>query len=100
MKLLKISIKNNKGIALLTLLFICLQLLGTLGVPKLVADLIDTGIASGEVKQIQQIGIQMLLVALLGSFAAVASSYCSALLAARFGYQTRASFFNKFNNCR
>jgi len=96
MTLLKTSIKNNKGIALLTLLFICLQLLGTLGVPKLVADLIDTGIASGEVKQIQQIGIQMLLVALLGSFAAVASSYCSALLAARFGYQTRASFFNKF----
>ena len=47
-------------------------------------------------KQIQQIGIQMLLVALLGSFAAVASSYCSALLAARFGYQTRAKFFNKF----
>lgn len=96
MTLLKKSIKNNKGIALLTLLFICLQLLGTLGVPKLVADLIDTGIASGEVKQIQQIGIQMLIVALLGSFAAVASSYYSALLAARFGYQTRASFFQKF----
>ncbi|MBO0461435.1 ABC transporter ATP-binding protein [Enterococcus sp. DIV1298c] len=96
MNLLKTSIKNNKGIALLTLLFICLQLLGTLGVPKLVADLIDHGVASGEVRQIQQIGLQMLLVALLGSFAAVASSYYSALLAARFGYQTRATFFDKF----
>ncbi|MGM9902427.1 MAG: ABC transporter ATP-binding protein [Enterococcus sp.] len=96
MELLKQFIKKNKGLTLLTLLFICLQLLGTLGVPKLVARLIDVGIASEEIRTIQMIGVQMLLVALLGTVAAVASSYFSALLSAKFGYQIRERYFNHF----
>ena len=74
---------------------ICLQI-ATLGVPKLVAKLIDTGIASGEASVIKKIGVEMLLVAFLGTIAAVASSYFSALASARFGFQTREKYFRKF----
>ena len=48
MKLMKEFIKENKWIVLATTLTICLQIAGTLGVPKLVGKLIDVGIVSGD----------------------------------------------------
>lgn len=96
MSILKTFLQKNKGLALLTFVMICLQIAGTLGVPKLVAKLIDTGIASGEASVIKKIGVEMLLVAFLGTIAAVASSYFSALASARFGFQTREKYFCKF----
>lgn len=96
MTILKKFLQQNKGLALLTFVMICLQIAGTLGVPKLVAKLIDTGIASGEASVIKKIGVEMLLVAFLGTIAAVASSYFSALASARFGFQTREKYFHKF----
>ncbi|HEM8485278.1 TPA: ABC transporter ATP-binding protein [Enterococcus faecium] len=96
MSILKTFLQKNKGLALLTFVMICLEIAGTLGVPKLVAKLIDTGIASGEASVIKKIGVEMLLVAFLGTIAAVASSYFSALDSARFGFQTREKYFRKF----
>lgn len=77
-------------------LFVCLQIIGTLGVPKLVATLIDEGIVTGQNSKIYTIGLQMVFVALLGTFSAIASSYFSALVSAKFGYQTRETYFDKF----
>ncbi|MHC2856743.1 hypothetical protein ACUXIC_000511 [Enterococcus lactis] len=54
MTILKKFLQQNKGLALLTFVMICLQIAGTLGVPKLVAKLIDTGIASGEASVINR----------------------------------------------
>ena len=80
----------------MTFLFVCLQIIGTLGVPKLVATLIDEGIVTGQNSKIYTIGLQMVFVALLGTFSAIASSYFSALVSAKFGYQTRETYFDKF----
>ncbi|EOX2953602.1 ABC transporter ATP-binding protein [Enterococcus hirae] len=80
----------------MTFLFVCLQIIGTLGVPKLVATLIDEGIVTGQNSKIYTIGLQMAFVALLGTFSAIASSYFSALVSAKFGYQTRETYFDKF----
>ena len=77
-------------------LTICLQIAGTLGVPKLVGKLIDVGIVSGDQQVIKTIGIQMFLVAFIGTIAAIISSYLSALVAAKFGFQVRGLFFKKF----
>ncbi|EOH87436.1 ABC transporter ATP-binding protein [Enterococcus villorum] len=96
MKLLKEFLWKNKNIVLLTCLFICFQIIGILGVPKLVATLIDEGIASGQTNKIYTIGLQMLMVALFGTISAIASSYFSALVSAKFGYQTRERYFDKF----
>lgn len=96
MKLMKEFIKENKWIVLATTLTICLQIAGTLGVPKLVGKLIDVGIVSGDQQVIKTIGIQMLLVAFIGTIAAIISSYLSALVAAKFGFQVRGLFFKKF----
>ena len=96
MKLMKEFIKENKWIVLATTLTICLQIAGTLGVPKLVGKLIDVGIVSGDEQVIKTIGIQMFLVAFIGTIAAIISSYLSALVAAKFGFQVRGLFFKKF----
>lgn len=96
MKLMKEFIKENKWIVLATTLTICLQIAGTLGVPKLVGKLIDVGIVSGDQQVIKTIGIQMFLVAFVGTIAAIISSYLSALVAAKFGFQVRGLFFKKF----
>lgn len=96
MNVLKQFLKKNKGLVLLTFTFVCLQIIGTLGVPKLVANLIDTGISSKEPERIYTIGLEMLGVALFGIVTAVASSYYSAAVAAAFGLQTREKYFRKF----
>lgn len=96
MTLLKQFLWKNKKIVGMTFLFVCLQIIGTLGVPKLVATLIDEGIVTGQNSKIYTIGLQMVFVALLGTFSAIASSYFSALVSAKFGYQTRETYFDKF----
>lgn len=96
MKLMKEFIKESKWIVLATTLTICLQIAGTLGVPKLVGKLIDVGIVSSDQQVIKTIGIQMFLVAFIGTIAAIISSYLSALVAAKFGFQVRGLFFKKF----
>ncbi|EJR1587883.1 ABC transporter ATP-binding protein [Enterococcus faecalis] len=96
MKLMKEFIKESKWIVLATTLTICLQIAGTLGVPKLVGKLIDVGIVSGDQQVIKTIGIQMFLVAFIGTIATIISSYLSALVAAKFGFQVRGLFFKKF----
>lgn len=96
MTLFKQFLWKNKKIVGMTFLFVCLQIMGTLGVPKLVATLIDEGIVTGQNSKIYTIGLQMVFVALLGTFSAIASSYFSALVSAKFGYQTRETYFDKF----
>ncbi|EOS7787321.1 ABC transporter ATP-binding protein [Enterococcus hirae] len=96
MTLLKQFLWKNKKIVGMTFLFVCLQIIGTLGVPKLVATLIDEGIVTGQNSKIYTIGLQMAFVALLGTFSAIASSYFSVLVSAKFGYQTRETYFDKF----
>lgn len=96
MTLLKQFLWKNKKIVGMSFLFVCLQIIGTLGVPKLVATLIDEGIVTGQNSKIYTIGLQMVFIALLGTFSAIASSYFSALVSAKFGYQTRETYFDKF----
>ena len=85
--------KGNKKLSLLTLLSLMIQTLGTLAVPFLIGQLIDKGIASGDKTLVYKIGFQMLLVALIGSLAAVYGSYLSAKLAANYGYEVRRDFY-------
>ncbi|MEG0550821.1 MAG: ABC transporter ATP-binding protein [Vagococcus sp.] len=95
---LKQFFMRNKKLSLLTLLSLMLQTLGTLAVPFLIAQLIDVGIASSNQTLVIKIGIEMLLVALVGGGAAVYGSYLSAKLAAQYGYETRRAFYGKIQD--
>ncbi|WP_218658238.1 MULTISPECIES: ABC transporter ATP-binding protein [Enterococcus] len=96
MKVLKNFLLQNKGIVALTSSFIVLQIIGILGVPMLVARLINLGILKNDLDAIKLIAIQMIIVTVLGTVAAVIGSYLSGILGGRFGRQIRKSFFQKF----
>ncbi|MFZ4907577.1 ABC transporter ATP-binding protein [Enterococcus thailandicus] len=96
MKVLKNFLLQNKGIVALTSSFIVLQIIGILGVPMLVARLINLGILKNDLDAIKLIAIQMIIVTVLGTIASVIGSYLSGILGGRFGRQIRKSFFQKF----
>ncbi|MBO0481056.1 ABC transporter ATP-binding protein [Candidatus Enterococcus courvalinii] len=96
MKVLKNFLLQNKGIVALTSCFIVLQIIGILGVPMLVAQLINLGILKNDLDTIKDIAVQMIIVTILGTIAAVIASYLSGILGGRFGRQIRKSFFQKF----
>lgn len=95
MKIIQFFIKKNRTLIFATVICLCLQIIGTLGVPLLVAQLIDVGIASGDEQSIKTIGLKMLAMALFGALSAIAGSYLSAKVAAKFGLETREMFFDK-----
>lgn len=95
MKLIIDFFKKNKMLSSATVIALLFQVLGTLGVPLLVAKLIDEGIASGDSALVYQIGIQMIVVAFFAAISAIVGSYLSAEIAASFGYQVRNIFFKK-----
>lgn len=95
MNIIQFFMKKNVKLIAATVFFLCLQIIGTLGVPLLVARLIDVGIASGSEQTIKSIGIQMLVMAIFGALAAILGSYLSAKVAAKFGFEIRTLFFDK-----
>lgn len=95
MKYLKLFIKERKGKVAITLIMLLGQVVGTLLIPFLIAGIVDNGILKGDMTEILRIGVQMLVVVLVTTVAAVLGSYYSADLAAVFGYDMRDKIFRK-----
>ena len=95
MKYLKLFLKERKGKVGITLIMLLGQVVGTLLIPFLIANIVDNGILKGDITEILRIGGQMLLVVLVTTVAAILGSYYSADLAAVFGYDMRDKIFRK-----
>ncbi len=79
------------GIALLLLL----QVIGTLYLPSLQADIINDGVVTGDTGYIVRVGGVMLLVSALLGVASIVAVYFSARTAMRFGRDVRADLFRQ-----
>lgn len=95
MKYLKLFIKQKKIKFAVTLLLLLGQVTGTLLIPYLIAGIMDRGILKGDLNEIIQIGIQMVIVCLLTTLCAVLGSFFSADLAAMAGRSLREQVFRK-----
>lgn len=95
MKYLKLFLRERKGKVVMTLIMLLGQSIGTLLIPFLIAGIVDNGILKGDINEITRIGIQMLLVLLVTTVAAIIGSYYSADLAAALGYELRDKVFRK-----
>ncbi len=95
MKYLKLFLKEKKGKVVITLIMLLGQVVGTLLIPFLIAGIVDNGILKGDMMEILRIGVQMLVVTLVTTLAAILGSYYSADLAADFGYNMRDKIFRK-----
>lgn len=77
------------------LLFLFLQVLGTLFIPTLTADIVNIGIVQGDIDYIWRTGLMMLGIAVLTAAAAIMTTYLSSDLAAILGRNVRNDLFRK-----
>lgn len=95
MKYLKLYLKEYKGKAVLALILLFGQVMGTLLIPFLVAGIVDKGIIKGSTAAMMTIGLQMLTAALLCSAFSIWGSWVTSDLAAGFGNEMRKRLFRK-----
>ncbi|MGE5485914.1 MAG: ABC transporter ATP-binding protein [Ignavibacteriales bacterium] len=75
-------------------MLVLLQSLADLGLPTMMADIVDKGIARGDIGLIWRTGGLMLLVALGGTATAIVAAFMSARISAGFGKRLRSMVFS------
>ena len=84
-----------KGRLFLMLLLLLIQVIGTLYIPTLTADMVNNGIAAGNLDYVWKTGGFMLLVAMATAVFSVCGTYASTYLAAALGKDIRGALFRK-----
>lgn len=87
--------KINKNKLLLLLVFISLQVLGTLYLPTLTATILNDGVLQANLDQVYQTGRMMLLVAGGTGAAAIFSTYLEAEVSTKFSRNLRSQLFEQ-----
>lgn len=87
--------KINKNKLLLLLVFISLQVLGTLYLPTLTATILNDGVLQANLDQVYQTGRMMLLVAGGTGAAAIFSTYLAAEVSTKFSRNLRSQLFEQ-----
>ncbi|MCR8844608.1 ABC transporter ATP-binding protein/permease [Paenibacillus sp. SC116] len=82
----------------IVLALVFIQTLSELYLPTLMADIVDTGIVTGDVNYIWKMGGLMLLIAGGGMLCAIGASYWSSKVAVGFGKDLRAHVFRHVEN--
>ena len=92
-QLLRLHLRPYLGAVLLSVVLQVVQVVATLLLPSLNADIIDQGVASGDTGEIIRIGVVMLAVSLVQVVAAVAAVYFGSRAAMGFGRDLRRRVF-------
>ncbi len=87
--------KPYRAILVLVLVLAIVQALSNLYLPNLMADIVDNGIVKGNIGYIWRVGGLMLLVAIVGTIAAVVGVFFSSQVATGFGKIIRAQIFTR-----
>jgi ATP-binding cassette subfamily B multidrug efflux pump len=87
-----------RGAVALVLVLALAQSLAGLYLPRLMADIVDHGIVPGNTRQIWITGALMLLMALISTVTAVASSFFSSKIATGFGRLVRQRIFDRVSH--
>ena len=95
---LSVFLRPYRGPVALVLALALAQSLASLYLPRLMADIVDHGIVPGDTRQILISGALMLLMALIGTACAVASSYFSSRTAAGFSRDVRHRLFDRVSH--
>ena len=95
MTYLKQFLMRHKGKTALAVLLLLAQVVGTLLIPALVADIVDRGILRGDMAAVLRIGGWMLAVTVLSTGVAAWGSWVTSDLAARFGRDMRSMLLRK-----
>ena len=91
----KLTKKMNKWAIAAAVIFMIIQVLGDLILPTLTADIIDNGIANGDVDYILNVGLKMIVMSLVAIAGAVANVYVAAKESQGLGKRIRNEVFRK-----
>ncbi|MFD1671226.1 ABC transporter ATP-binding protein [Agrilactobacillus yilanensis] len=93
-------VKHRLPIAGVTgaVLFMIVQVIANLSLPKLTADIVNKGITNGDVDLIKQIGIQMIGVSLISIVAALGNVFLASRISQGLGRDLRNDVFSKVIN--
>lgn len=89
----RMSTYMNYIVLIVVLVFV--QVMAELYLPTLMSDIVDVGILKNDVNYIMKMGLYMLLIALIGTLAAIFSSYFASKTSASFGRDLRNDVFSK-----
>lgn len=95
MNYLKKFLMRHKGKTALAVLLLLGQVIGTLFIPALVADIVDHGILQGDMDAVLRIGGWMLAVTILSTGVAAWGSWAASDLASLFGFEMRSMLLQK-----
>lgn len=95
MRLLMRFMKPYRGLIAVTLLVLLIDNVGTLLVPTMLANMVNTGITTGDVDYILRNGLYMLIATGMASGGAVLGCYLSARLAANVACDIRNAVYDK-----
>ena len=88
-------LKPYRRICLLTVLVMAVDVAGALFLPTLVADMINIGVAGGDMRFILEKGVLMLAVALISGGGTLMGSFLCARLSARIGRDIRNALYDR-----
>ena len=88
-------VKEYKTAAILTPVFMLLEVAMEMVIPKMMASIIDKGVNGGDLNHIFRVGIYMVLVALVGLFAGIMGGWSGSVAAAGFAKNLRQAQFEK-----
>ena len=91
-------LKNYWFQMILVFVFVLFQAVCQLYLPSMMGDIVDNGVAKGNMAYILRSGMMMLAVSLLAAVCMVASSYYSSYVTASFTSRIRADVFDKVKN--
>lgn len=88
-------VKPFLPIAFVVMFLILLEVLTTLKLPDLMSDIVDQGIATGNISLIWRTGLIMLAVALAGIIVAISGNYLASRASTAFGRDLRQAIFSQ-----
>ena len=88
-------LKPYRGLVAVTLLVLLVDNVGTLLVPTMLANMVNTGITTGDVDYILRNGLYMFIATSMASGGTVLGCYLSARLAANVACDIRNAVYNK-----
>ena len=90
--------KKHILFAILAPVTIAIEVLLEIRIPKLMAEIVDIGIGTGNIDFIIRTGTVMVLLALFSMLFGMASAVCSSIASMGFGAELRKGIFEKFQD--
>lgn len=97
--MLKLAKKRMSGLAVIgAILFMIVQVMSNLYLPNLTADIVNNGVAKGDIDYIWATGMKMILFALLGILASVGNVFLASRTSQKLGQKLRSDVYRKVIN--